>query len=63
MIVKDVMTALPLSVKRNYRNGRNGEVIDYYNMDKEGKEKVKNSVVRTISPVNEREIDVFVHWR
>lgn len=61
MIVRDVMRTLPLSVRRNYRDRRTGEIIDYYNMGRKDKEKLRNRTVSLISPVNEKEIDIFVY--
>lgn len=61
MIVRDVMRTLPLSVKRNYRDRRTGEIIDYYNMDRKDKEELRSRTVHVISPVNEKEIDIFIY--
>lgn len=61
MIVRDVMRTLPLSVRRNYRDRSTCEIIDYYNMDRESKEKFRNRTVYLISPVNEKEIDIFIY--
>ena len=61
MRVRDVMRTLPLSVKRNYRDRRTGEIIDYDHMDRNGKGEFRSRTVYLMSPVNEKEMDIFVY--
>lgn len=60
MKVRELLRVLPITTVRVFRDKTTGEDLDYYDMDIEHKENLREREVVVVSPLSKAVVEIFV---